>query len=117
MGILLACTSKGAPWQGYRGQAILEARSRGATYYLHFYQEGDPLCEKQKDILKTATADPKYQKTFAYRLKWNQEPKLQGVLGVANPCILIAFQGEEERGRSSRTDNPTELIQILERGL
>ncbi len=114
---LLGCTSSGAPWQGYRGQALLEARSRDATYYLHFYQEGDPICEKQKDFLKTATADPKYKKAFAYRLKWNEEPKLQKVLGITTACILISFHGQEERGRSAKTGNPTELLQVLERAL
>ncbi len=111
------CASSGAPWQGYRGPAILEARSRGSTYYLHFYREGDRVCEDQKTLLKAATSDRKYQKTFAYRIKWNEEPKLQSVLGVTGPCVLLSFKGEEERGRSTKTSNSAELIQVLERGL
>lgn len=114
---LLSCKTSGASWQHYRLSAFDEARTRGMTIYLHFFEPGNESCEKQKAELEFILKDARYEKVGAYRVAWGSEKALQKAFGVKDSCTLLVFKGDSLKTRIS-SDVGSDLLKIaLQQGL
>ena len=115
--MLSACSNSGGTCQHYRISALTEARDRGMSILLHFYEKNKSFCEKQKEELESVIKDKKFAKIGAYRVIWGSEKDLQNFYHVDSPCALLVFKGTQLKTRISSDVGPELLKMALEQGL
>ncbi len=114
---VLACTPEGGHWQHFRISAFDQARDRNMSIAIHFFDEKNPLCKEQKEVLENLIKDKSYKTIGAYRVAWGAEEGLQKFLKTSSPCTLIGFKGYTERGRIDSSSDRRLLKTILDQAM
>ncbi len=114
---LASCKSSGGTWQHYRLSALDEARQRDMTIYLHFFQAGQPVCERQKSDLETLIKEKAFKNVGAYRVTYGTEKSLEKFFSITQACVLLVFKGETLKTRIASDVGPQLLRMSMEQGL
>lgn len=112
-----SCTKEGGHWQHYRISALTEAKDRQMTIFLHFDQNENETCRKQKAELDSIITDPKYKKVGAYRITYGTEKGLEQMFNVKEPCTLLVLKGAFEKGRAVKETDARLLSRLFSQGL
>lgn len=114
---LFGCQSGVGKWQHFRISAYSQAEENSSLIFLHFHENENPLCEKQKTALEELIVDSKFSKVEAYRVIWGREPELQRKLMVTSPCTIVVQKGRKVTAVSNGDPEKESFSKLLEHDL
>lgn len=102
------------PIQKFKDSAFVKAQSDGKKIVLHYYSEGNPTCKKQKALLTSFSADPKYKNIIFMQANYENDKDIKEKFGVNAEATLIYFRGTYEISRSQGQIDKETLTQELD---
>jgi thioredoxin-like negative regulator of GroEL len=89
--------------------AFAAAQKAGQPVLVHVTAPWCPVCAKQKPILSTLLAEPKYKDLMVFDVDFDSQKDVLHAFGVQKQSTLIAFHGESEKARSTGETDGTAI--------
>lgn len=117
---LLACAA-GLLWlapasagvEPYSEEVFRAAQADERPVLIDIYASWCPTCRRQEQILQNLLEDEEFSELLVLRLDWDAQRERAREFNAPRQSTLIAFRGEEERGRSVADTRPERIRALL----